>query len=127
LAYGAASFLHFAHNAVFSGQYPNLPVWLSPLRICAAWFGVTSVGIIGYLLLRLGLPVAGLAAVAIYAAFGFDGLSHYALAPVAAHTPMMNLTIWLEAAAAALLLISVAGRFVRQWRLGRKPLRPLRG
>ncbi len=29
IVYGAASLLHFAHNAIFLWQYPNLPVWLT--------------------------------------------------------------------------------------------------
>ncbi|MGQ0651943.1 MAG: hypothetical protein ACT4P4_06695 [Betaproteobacteria bacterium] len=49
----------------------------------------------------------GLALIALYAVLGFDGLAHYALAPLAQHTLAMNMTIWLEVAAAALLLFAV--------------------
>ena len=110
LAYGAASLLHFAHNAVFVEDYPNLPAWLSSARVWAAWIGVTSVGLVGYLLMRLGYDLAGSATAAIYGALGFDGLGHYSLAPFSAHTWMMNLTIWLEVGTAALLLTVLAGR-----------------
>jgi hypothetical protein len=113
LGYGAASLLHFAHNAVFIAQYPNLPTWLSPARVCATWIGLTAVGLLGYGLRHLGFRVAGLAVVALYAALGFDGLAHYRLAPLSAHTRMMNLTIWLEVAAAAALLVAVAPEFAR--------------
>ncbi len=112
LAYGAASLLHFAHNAVFIEAYPNLPAWLSSARVWAAWIGVTSVGLVGYVLMRLGYQLAGLATAAIYGALGFDGLAHYSLAPFTAHTWTMNLTIWLEVVTAALLLIMLAGRFL---------------
>jgi hypothetical protein len=126
-AYGAASLLHFAHNAFFVAQYPNLPRWLSPLGIGAAWLGVTAVGLAGYLLLRRNLPAAGLAFVALYAALGFAGLDHYALAPIAAHTPVMNLTIWLEVAAAAVLLLGVACRILARSRLARAAVGSPRG
>ena len=114
VAYGAASLLHFAHNAVFLEAYPNLPAWLSSARIWAAWIGVTSVGLVGYVLMRLGYQLAGLATAAIYGALGFDGLAHYSLAPFTAHTWTMNLTIWLEVVTAALLLIVLGGRFLRR-------------
>ena len=52
------------------------------------------------LLVRKGYRVIGLSVIAIYAAFGFDGFIHYALAPLAEHTITMNLTIWVEAATA---------------------------
>ncbi len=29
ITYGAASLVHFAHNAIFLRQYPNLPAWLT--------------------------------------------------------------------------------------------------
>ncbi|HSA89882.1 MAG TPA: hypothetical protein VLF42_08305 [Burkholderiales bacterium] len=45
--------------------------------------------------------------IAAYAALGFDGLAHYALAPFADHSATMHLTIGLEAAAAASLLAAV--------------------
>jgi len=35
---------------------------------------------------------------------------HYLLAPMSAHSPVMNLSIWLEAAAGAALLIVVLRR-----------------
>jgi hypothetical protein len=62
---------------------------------------------------RAGYRLTGLITIAIYAALGFGGLDHYALAPVSAHSFTMNLTIGLEALAAAALLIAVcvkAGR-----------------
>ena len=108
LVYGAASLFHYAHNAEFLAEYPNMPAWLSRMKVYAAWLGVTTIGAIGYLFLRGGYQLIGLSAVAVYAALGFDGLGHYSLAPLSAHTPLMNLTIWLEAATAALLLVAVA-------------------
>jgi hypothetical protein len=113
LGYGAASLLHFAHNALFIAQYPNLPGWLSPAQVCAAWIGLTSVGLLGYGLRHCGFRFAGLAVVALYAVLGFDGLAHYRFAPFSAHTRMMNFTIWLEVAAAAALLVAVARQFAQ--------------
>jgi hypothetical protein len=108
LVYAGASLLHYAHNAEFLADYPNMPAWLSRTKVYAAWLGITTIGLIGYLFIRGGYRLAGLSMVAVYAAVGFDGLGHYSLAPLTAHTPMMNLTIWLEAAGAALLLVAVA-------------------
>jgi hypothetical protein len=113
LAYCAASLLHFVHNAVFLHDYPNLPGWLSSARVYAAWCAVTAVGGVGYWLYRAGYRLTGLSTIAVYAALGFGGLDHYALAPVSAHSFTMNLTIGLEALAAAALLIAVCVKFRR--------------
>ena len=70
--------------------------------------GHTGVGVAGYLLFHRGYQFLGLLVIAAYAALGFDSLSHYAIAPFAAHTSMMHFTIWLDVATAALLLVSAA-------------------
>ena len=118
LAYGAASLFHYTHNAVFLNEYPNMPAWLSPTLVVAGWLGVTAVGLVGYFLLCRGYRFAGLVVVAVYGALGLDGLGHYSLAPLSAHTFTMNLTIWLEVVTAMLLLIAVAGLMVRWLRGG---------
>jgi hypothetical protein len=104
LAYAAASLIHFAHNAEFLADYPNMPGWLSRAKVYAAWLGLTAVGVAGYVLFDRGYQLIGLVVIAFYAALGFDSLSHYAIASFAAHTAMMHFTIWLEATAAAVLL-----------------------
>lgn len=104
LASALANLLHHAHNAEFLDLYPNMPAWLSPIGVYAAWSAATAVGAIGYFLLRRGYRLAGIALLIPYAAYGLDGLVHYALAPAAAHTLAANLSIWLEAAAASALL-----------------------
>jgi hypothetical protein len=116
LAYGAASLFHYAHNAAFLDAYPNMPAWLSSARVYAAWLCVTGIGLFGYLLVRRGYRLAGLVVIAVYGALGLDGLGHYGLAPISAHTFTMNLTIWLEAVTAVLLLVTVADLVVRQLR-----------
>jgi hypothetical protein len=103
-AYFATSLGHFAHNAEFICEYPNLPVWLTRAKVYAAWLAITSVGLLGFILMQNKLVVAGLLLVAIYAALGFDGLGHYAVAPMELHTLGANVTILSEVAAAALLL-----------------------
>jgi hypothetical protein len=108
LAYAAASLLHHVHNAVYLAGYPNMPAWLTPTGVLAAWAGVTAVGVAGWLLVRRGYRVAGLGGLALYAALGLYGLAHYGVAPASAHTAGMNLTIWLEVATATLVLIAIA-------------------
>lgn len=126
LVYSAASLLHYAHNAEFLADYPNLPAWISRAKIYAAWLGLTAVGLVGYLLVRRGYHLVGLSVIAAYAALGFDGLGHYSLAPLSAHTTTMNLTIWLESATAALLLLAAAGFAAGQLRSrSRKGATPL--
>jgi hypothetical protein len=119
LVYAGASFVHFAHNAEYLADYPNLPAWLTRLQVYAVWLGITAVGVLGYGLLHARLRLPGLAVLAVYAAIGFDGLLHYTRAPFAAHTGTMNLTIWSEVVTAALVLAAVLGLMVQQ-RLERK-------
>ena len=106
--YAAVSLLHFAHNAEFLAQYPNLPVSWSRADIYLAWGCVTTVGVLGYVLFRGGYRRAGLTVMAIYGGLGFGGLLHYTRAPIAHHSATMNLTIWAEVVAAVVLLINVA-------------------
>ena len=117
--YCAASLTHFAHNAEYLADYPNLPAWLTRWQVYVAWLGVTAIGAVGYRVRRAGHELAGLALIGLYAALGFDGLLHYGRAPLAAHTPTMNLTIWLEVAAAALLLGTVVGLAAKAARYAR--------
>ncbi len=80
-AYFLTSLGHFAHNAEFICEYPNLPAWLTRAKVYAAWLAITAVGLVGFILIKNKLMPAGLLLVAIYAALGFDGLGHYAVAP----------------------------------------------
>jgi hypothetical protein len=104
VAYFLTSLGHFAHNAEYLCEYPNLPAWLNRAKVYVAWLAITSVGLAGLILMKNNLVAAGLLLVAAYAALGFDGLGHYAVAPMAHHTFGSNLTILSEVAAAALLL-----------------------
>jgi hypothetical protein len=108
LIYGGASLLHFMHNAVYLRDYPNLPVWLTSAGVAAAWLVVAATGVLGYLLYWRVSRVAGLITIGAYAVLGLGGLDHYTVAPVSAHTVAMNLTILLEAATAAAVLVFVA-------------------
>jgi hypothetical protein len=107
--YAGVSLLHFTHNAEYLAQYPNLPVWWTRADVYLAWCSITTVGLLGYVLYRGGLLRVGLTVLAIYGAFGFDGLLHYTRAPIDHHSAAMNFTIWSEVAAAAVFLVSVAG------------------
>jgi hypothetical protein len=85
-AYFLTSLGHFAHNAEFLCEYPSLPTWLTRVKVYAAWLAITAVRLTGLVLIKNKLVTTGLLLVAIYAALGFDGLGHYAVAPMAHHT-----------------------------------------
>ena len=108
LLYAAASLIHFAHNAESLADYPNMPEWLSRAKIYAAWLCLTAVGVVGCFLVHRGFQLTGLLVIAVYAALGFDSLTHYVVAPFAAHTAMMHVTIWMDVATAAVLLVAAA-------------------
>lgn len=107
MIYCLASLVHFAHNAEFVSDYPNLPAWLTRSKVYLAWLAVTAVGAAGIVLLKLRFRLPGLVLIGVYAALGFAGLDHYWVAPVSAHSIAMNATIWFEVAAAAALLVAV--------------------
>ncbi len=114
LLYLAASLLHFAHNAEYLADYPNLPMWLTPAGIYLTWITQAAVGIGGFILYSAGRQFPGLVLIGLYAAFGFDGLLHYSRAPIDAHSFGMNFTIWFEVVAAAILLTAVVYRLTMQ-------------
>jgi len=103
-AYFLTSLGHFSHNAEFICEYPNLPAWLTRTQVYAVWAAITSVGVAGLILMRRKFMATGLLLVAVYAALGFDGLGHYAVAPIELHPLIANVTILSEVVAAALLL-----------------------
>jgi hypothetical protein len=107
LIYGAASLLHFLHNAIYLSDYPNLPQWLTAGGVIAAWLVVAATGALGYLIYSRVSRIAGLLLIAVYALFGLAGLDHYTVAPIFAHTVGMNLTILLESGSALVLLACV--------------------
>lgn len=113
--YAAASLLHFTHNAEYLSQYPNLPVSWTRAEVYLAWCCVTAVGLLGYVLYRVGFRRVGLTALTLYGGLGFGGLLHYTRASFAHHTAAMNFTIWIEVTAAAALLINVA--LVARWHI----------
>jgi hypothetical protein len=111
VVYGAASLIHFVHNAQYIAEYPNLPAWLTRSKVYLAWLAITSVGAAGVLLLNSGFRLSGLALIAVYAALGFAGLDHYSLAAISAHSLAMNATIAFEVTAAAILFAISAAMF----------------
>jgi hypothetical protein len=114
LAYGAASLIHFTHNAELVRDYPGLPETWTRAGVYLAWLGLTAVGVGGWLLLGRGFRIAGLGVLAAYALLGIDSLGHYVLAPMSAHTAGMNSTILLEVTAASLVLLEVARQLAKR-------------
>jgi hypothetical protein len=108
LAYLAASLAHFAHNAVYIAFYPGMPAWITGETVWLAWFGITAIGVAAWWFARVSRPALALALLAVYGAFGLDGLAHYTLALCSEHTLATNVTIWSEAATGlALAMVSV--------------------
>jgi hypothetical protein len=112
--YGAASLVHFIHNAEFLADYPNLPGSWSRAHVYLAWIGMTLVGLIGWVLVSRGLVSTGLCGLAVYAALGLDSLGHYLLAPLSGHTASMNATILGEVTAAGCVLFEVGRQISRR-------------
>jgi len=107
LLYCGASLLHFAHNAEYLADYPNLPAWISRASVYFSWCAISAIGLCGYFLYRRSRSPFGLLLLAVYTTIGFDGLLHYSRAPISAHTLSMNLTICTEVVSAALALGAV--------------------
>jgi hypothetical protein len=105
LLYAALSLLHFLHNALYVQNYPNLPRWITPGLIYASWCAIAATGALGYWLYRRVSQPLGLCVMGCYALLGFGGLDHYVLAPVGAHSIVMNASIIAEVSAASVLLI----------------------
>ena len=116
--YFAASLAHFVHNAEYIAFYPGMPAWLTREQVYLAWLGITAVGVLALVSLRLGRHALGVALVGAYGAFGLDGLAHYTLALCSEHTLATNLTIWSEAVTGLLLLLVCAVLFVRRVQRG---------
>jgi hypothetical protein len=105
LLYGAASLVHFVHNAEFLAEYPNMPATWSRVDVYFAWIGMTIVGLAGWFLVVRGFNVTGLLCLLVYAGLGLDSLGHYVLAPIGMHSAMMNATILAEVTCAAVVLV----------------------
>jgi hypothetical protein len=112
LIFGAASLVHFAHNAEFLSEYPRMTASWSRADVYLAWLAMTVIGVAGWLLVRRGHRMAGLIMLAAYALLGIDSLGHYVLAPLSHHTWGMNMTILAEVVAAGLVLVEILRRVV---------------
>ena len=122
ILYGIATLVHFVHNAHYLADYPNLPAAWTPAEVYAAWLGMSALGVAGWLALRRGAALPGLALLALYAVLGLDSLGHYWHAPLGRHTGAMNATILAEVIAAALVLIEVVRLALRHGLHRSKPL-----
>jgi hypothetical protein len=107
LFYGAASLVHFIHNAEFIADYPNLPASWTRFGVYRAWIALTIIGLTGWFFLARGHRLTGLLVLAAYAMLGLSSLGHYVLAPLSEHSLAMNVTILFEVTAAALVLVEV--------------------
>ncbi len=111
-AFCAASLIHFIHNAEFLAAYPGLPKTWTRGGVYGAWAAMTTLGLIGWRVSRTKFRLLGLALIAVYAFLGLDSLGHYFVAPIAAHSVAMNVTILIEVTCAFTLLAYTAWLFV---------------
>jgi hypothetical protein len=116
VAFFIASLIHFVHNAEFLADYPGLPKTWTRGGVYGAWAAMTAIGVAGWLITESRFRLLGLALIAICSVFGFDSIGHYWLAPVAAHSIAMNVTIMLEVACATALFCYTARLFVATFR-----------
>lgn len=116
VAFFIASLTHFIHNAEFLADYPGLPKTWTRGGVYGAWAAMTAIGVAGWVVTRTRFQLLGLALIAVCSLFGFDSIGHYFVAPVAAHSMAMNLTILLEVACAIALFVYTARLFVATFR-----------
>jgi len=112
--YFVASLAHFIHNAEYIAFYPNMPAWITRNTVYVAWLVVTSFGVAGLIAVRFRWQAIGALLIAIYGAFGLDGLLHYTLALCSQHTLMTNVTIWSEAFSGLVLLVASGATVARR-------------
>jgi hypothetical protein len=108
----AASLVHFIHNAEFLSEYPGLPKTWTRGGVYGAWAAMTAIGVCGWFVTKTKFRLLGLAIIAGYSFFGLDSLGHYFVAPMAAHSAAMNVTILIEVSCAFALLAYTAWLFV---------------
>jgi hypothetical protein len=116
VAFFVASLIHFIHNAEFLADYPGLPKTWTRGGVYGAWAAMTAIGVIGWIVARTRFQLLGLALIAVCSLFGFDSIGHYFVAPVAAHSMAMHVTILLEVVCAIVLFGYTAWRFVTTYR-----------
>ena len=105
--YFLATLAHFSHNAETIAYYPGMPDWLDREKVYVAWLGVTSIGVLSFVLLRFGLHALAALLLGVYGACGLDALTHYTLALCSEHTLAANVSIWTEAVTGFLLLLAI--------------------
>lgn len=118
VTYAIATTIHFFHNGIYLDDYPNMPESFTQGGVFAALAAIHGVGIFGFVMLCLGFRLAGYVALVLYAALGFDGLAHYAVAKFSSHTLAMNFTILFEVGSALVLFVLVGAQLVNFWRRG---------
>lgn len=106
VAHLGASAVHFTDNVLRFDHYPE-PTWLNAPLVAGFWFLLAALALFGLRSVLQGeAVVVGLAALGLSSFLGIAGLGHY-LIPGHAMDWFMHASIWLEAAAAAVLLVVV--------------------
>lgn len=87
-----------------------MPAWITRETVYLVWLGQAAVGALGLVLAAWHWRIAALLLIAVFGAFGLDGLAHYTLALCSEHTLATNITIWAEAVLGLSLMLAAATR-----------------
>ena len=100
-----ASALHFGDNMLRFHEYPE-PEWITgPHIVDTLWLVITPLLALGWWLARRGMRWGSIGALWIYGALSMLVLGHYLYASPSELPVRVNILIWAEAVAAALLIV----------------------
>jgi hypothetical protein len=100
-----ASALHFGDNMLRFHEYPE-PKWITgPHVVDALWLVITPLLALGWWLAHRGMRWGSIGVLWLYGALSMFVLGHYLYASPSELPLRINLLIWTEAAAAALLIL----------------------
>jgi hypothetical protein len=105
-----ASALHFADNAIEITHY-NEPGWITSAGVVVSWFVVTAIAAV--VLLRRRADAAFFVFAGAYALVLLSGLLHYAYGPPMNMPMRSNVTVLIEAATGAALVVALLARRAR--------------
>jgi hypothetical protein len=108
---------HYTDNAIFIDKYPA-PEWLSnSYTVYMAWFVLTLIGVVGYLLYRRGMLRTAYLFLAIYSLTGLFSPGHYLYGELSKFSLKMHTLIWFDFIAGLSIIgfIIWSGLVLKEW------------